>query len=84
MMSLMNKPADDVIEQVRKLPADQRQRVIATLVEDYERELDTDGVRDEIRRRALHAVAHPEEGLPAEAVMADARAAVAAVRARRK
>lgn len=84
----MNKPAtpDEVLEELRGMSFEEREYVRAELMrEDYEsgRLDEAPEIRDEIIRRAKHALAHPGEGHSLEETVAAARAVVAAVRERK-
>ena len=82
----MNKPADpdDLLAQIRAMPLADRHRVTAELLDDLDEDLvEPPALLDELRRRAEEALAHPERGVSLEDSIAQARAAVAKVRARK-
>lgn len=80
----MNKPVQEILEQIRSLPLDEREQLIASAKIELEIERDTaSGVDAEIERRAHDAIANPGKGRSVEDVFARAHAAVAAVHASR-
>lgn len=80
----MNKPAQTILEQIRSLPLDEREQLIATAKIELERERDAaSGVDAEIERRAHDAIANPGKGRSVDDVFARAHAAVAAIHANR-
>jgi hypothetical protein len=88
MMNEMNKPStpDEVLQQIRAMSLVDREYVEAELLrEAFEsgRRRESDALRDEIVRRAKHALAHQGEGYTLDETIEGARAAVAAVRERK-
>jgi hypothetical protein len=84
----MGKPAtrDELLDQIRRLPLEDRDYIAAELLRDaYEagRRVEDPALIAELVHRADETPAHPDAGLSREEAVAQARAAVEAVRARR-
>jgi len=63
---------DEIVQQVRNLPLEEREHVVAQLTRDFEEHFEeTPAVRAEIMRRARWALDHPEECIPAEQFLAE-------------
>ncbi len=65
--------ATDVVEQFRKLPADEQHKAfekIREVIDDFDDELTAEQIA-ELDRRAERALAHPELCRPLDAVVAD-------------
>lgn len=74
MLNEMNKPAnaDELVKLVLELPLEERENVVAQLTRDFEEHFEEEpAVRDEIVRRARHALEHPEACIPAEQFIAE-------------
>jgi hypothetical protein len=70
----MNKPAnaDELILQVRSLPLESRERVVAELTRDFDEHYEEEpAVRTERMRRANLALEHPEACIPADQFIAE-------------
>lgn len=86
MLHDMNKVADpeELLAQIRAMPVADRHRVTASLLDDLDEDfVEPPTLIEELRRRAQDALAHPERGTSLDDSIAQARAAVAKVRAQK-
>jgi hypothetical protein len=84
----MGKPAtrDEILDQIRRMPLEDRDYIEAELLRDsYEagRRVEDPAQSAELVQRASESLARSDEGISRDDAVARARAAVAAVRARR-
>ena len=70
----------EIIEQIRPLPAKEKQQVLESLWDNFQDELEgydpdlTPEQFAELKRREADAIAHPERGIPWEQVQAEMKA----------
>ena len=86
MLDEMNKAADpdELLAQIRALSVADPHRVTAGLLDDLDQDfVEPPALIDELRRRAVDALAHPERGISLEDSVAQARAAAAKARAQK-